>query len=63
MKIIVAEHFGMCFGVRDAIAQAEKLAAAGRLTISENLSIIPLFANGCALWESKSNLTLLPDAS
>ena len=33
MKIIVAEHFGMCFGVRDAIAKAEKLAAAGRLTI------------------------------
>jgi 4-hydroxy-3-methylbut-2-enyl diphosphate reductase IspH len=23
MKIILAEHFGMCFGVRDAIAQAE----------------------------------------
>ena len=23
MKIVLAEHFGMCFGVRDAIAQAE----------------------------------------
>jgi 4-hydroxy-3-methylbut-2-enyl diphosphate reductase len=33
MKIIVAEHFGMCFGVRDAIAEAEKLTASGRLTI------------------------------
>jgi 4-hydroxy-3-methylbut-2-enyl diphosphate reductase len=33
MKIILAEHFGMCFGVRDAIAQAETLAAAGPLTI------------------------------
>jgi 4-hydroxy-3-methylbut-2-enyl diphosphate reductase len=33
MKIIVAEHFGICFGVRDAIAQAETLAAGGSLTI------------------------------
>jgi 4-hydroxy-3-methylbut-2-enyl diphosphate reductase len=33
MKIIVAEHFGMCFGVRDAIAQAETLAHKGSLTI------------------------------
>lgn len=33
MKVIVAEHFGMCFGVRDAIAQAEELAAAAPLTI------------------------------
>lgn len=33
MKIILAEHFGVCFGVRDAIAQAEKLAGEGSLTI------------------------------
>ncbi len=33
MRVIVAEHFGMCFGVRDAIAQAEELAAAAPLTI------------------------------
>ena len=33
MKIKLAEHFGICFGVRDAIAQAEKLAAIGSLTI------------------------------
>jgi 4-hydroxy-3-methylbut-2-en-1-yl diphosphate reductase len=33
MKIILAEHFGMCFGVRDAIAQAEALAREGPLTI------------------------------
>ena len=33
MKIILAEHFGMCFGVRDAIAQAEELAREGPLTI------------------------------
>ena len=33
MKIILAQHFGMCFGVRDAIAQAEKLAQDAPLTI------------------------------
>ncbi len=33
MKIILAEHFGMCFGVRDALAEAERLAEAGPLTI------------------------------
>ena len=33
IKIVVAEHLGMCFGVRDAIAQAESLAQKGPLTI------------------------------
>jgi 4-hydroxy-3-methylbut-2-enyl diphosphate reductase len=33
MKILLAEHFGTCFGVRDAIAQAEELAAQAPLTI------------------------------
>lgn len=33
MNVILAEHFGMCFGVRDAIAEAERLAADGPLTI------------------------------
>ncbi len=33
MKIILAEHFGICFGVRDAIAAAEQLAEQGPLTI------------------------------
>lgn len=33
MKILLAEHYGLCFGVRDAIAQAERLAAQGPLTI------------------------------
>ena len=33
MKILLARHFGICFGVRDAIAQAKKLAAHGPLTI------------------------------
>lgn len=33
MKIQLAEHYGLCFGVRDAIAQAEELATRGPLTI------------------------------
>ncbi len=42
MKIILAEHFGMCFGVRDAIAQAEQLAANAPLTILGELVHNPL---------------------
>src|ERR1035437_8658395 len=33
MKIMLAQHFGLCFGVRDAIAQAEQLAQHAPLTI------------------------------
>lgn len=33
MKIKLAEHYGLCFGVRDALAQAERLAPAAPLTI------------------------------
>ena len=33
MKIKLAEHYGLCFGVRDAIAQAERLAEQGPLTV------------------------------
>ena len=33
MKIILADHFGMCFGVRDALAAAGRAAAAGPVTI------------------------------
>jgi 4-hydroxy-3-methylbut-2-enyl diphosphate reductase len=33
MKIQLAQHYGLCFGVRDAIAQAEHLARQGPLTI------------------------------
>jgi len=42
MKILLAEHFGTCFGVRDAIAQAEQLAAAGPLTILGELVYNPV---------------------
>ena len=33
MIVKLAEHYGLCFGVRDAIAQAEQLAGQGPLTI------------------------------
>lgn len=42
MKIILAEHFGICFGVRDAIAQAEQLAREGSLTILGELVHNPI---------------------
>jgi 4-hydroxy-3-methylbut-2-enyl diphosphate reductase len=42
MKIQIAEHYGLCFGVRDAIAQAEKLAARGPLTILGELVHNPI---------------------
>jgi len=42
MKVIVAEHFGICFGVRDAIAQAHALARKGPLTILGELVHNPI---------------------
>jgi len=33
MKVILAKHFGVCFGVRDALQQAEESAQHGELTI------------------------------
>jgi 4-hydroxy-3-methylbut-2-enyl diphosphate reductase len=42
MKIIRAEHYGMCFGVRDAIARAEQLATRGPVTILGELVHNPL---------------------
>ena len=45
MKIILAEHFGMCFGVRDAIAEAERLAAHGPLAILGQLVHNPVVRN------------------
>jgi 4-hydroxy-3-methylbut-2-enyl diphosphate reductase len=42
MKIILAQHFGLCFGVRDAIAQAKALAQKGALTILGELVHNPI---------------------
>lgn len=32
-NVLLADHYGVCFGVRDALAEAERLAAAAPLTI------------------------------
>src|SRR5438105_7754823 len=42
MKVITAEHFGICFGVRDAIAQAQALAREAPLTILGELVHNPI---------------------
>ena len=42
MKIVLADHFGICFGVRDAIAQAEDLAREAPLTILGQLVHNPI---------------------
>jgi 4-hydroxy-3-methylbut-2-en-1-yl diphosphate reductase len=42
MKIVLAQHYGVCFGVRDAIKQAEDLARKGRLTILGELVHNPI---------------------
>src|SRR3954464_981284 len=41
-RIVLAKHHGMCFGVRDALAQAEELAARGPLTILGELVHNPI---------------------
>src|SRR5256885_12669416 len=42
MKVVVAEHFGICFGVRDAVAQAQALAREAPLTILGELVHNPI---------------------
>jgi 4-hydroxy-3-methylbut-2-en-1-yl diphosphate reductase len=42
MKVVTAEHFGICFGVRDAIAQAQALAREAPLTILGELVHNPI---------------------
>jgi 4-hydroxy-3-methylbut-2-en-1-yl diphosphate reductase len=42
MKVVLAQHYGVCFGVRDAIKQAEDLARQGRLTILGELVHNPI---------------------
>jgi 4-hydroxy-3-methylbut-2-enyl diphosphate reductase len=42
LKIILARHFGLCFGVRDAIAHAQELARQGPLTILGELVHNPI---------------------
>lgn len=49
MKVIVADHYGMCFGVRDAIAAAEQAAAEGPVTTLGELVHNPLVRERLAM--------------
>jgi 4-hydroxy-3-methylbut-2-enyl diphosphate reductase len=49
VKVIVAEHFGICFGVRDAIAAAERAAAERPLTVLGELVHNPVVRERLAL--------------
>lgn len=42
MEVILAEHYGLCFGVRDALKQAETHAARGPVTVLGELVHNPL---------------------
>lgn len=61
MKIILAQHFGLCFGVRDAIAHARSLAREAPLTILGELVHNPLVAE--QLTKDSVNHASLDDAT
>lgn len=63
MKIILAEHFGMCFGVRDAIAQAERLAGQGPLTILGELVHNPIVRERLLAAGARESLDFPSDGS
>jgi 4-hydroxy-3-methylbut-2-enyl diphosphate reductase len=64
MKIIIADHFGICFGVRDAIAQAEDLARQAPLTILGELVHNPIVRERLqARGVIESSLEAAPSAS
>jgi 4-hydroxy-3-methylbut-2-en-1-yl diphosphate reductase len=42
MKVTLAKHFGICFGVRDALKQAEQAAQQGQLTILGEIAHNPI---------------------
>lgn len=49
-EIITASHYGMCFGVRDAITPAEKRAKSAELTILGELVHNEVVREKCVLW-------------
>ena len=49
MQIVLGDHFGMCFGVRDAIAAAEEAAADGPLSVLGELVHNPIVRERLAL--------------
>ena len=63
MKIQLAEHYGICFGVRDAIAQAERLAAQAPLTILGELVHNPVVRERLARGGVRETSQALPEAA
>jgi 4-hydroxy-3-methylbut-2-enyl diphosphate reductase IspH len=67
VKILVAQHFGTCFGVRDAVAQAKQFAAQAPLTILGELVHTPScaksFAPTARLKDRSTNRKRIRDAS
>jgi 4-hydroxy-3-methylbut-2-en-1-yl diphosphate reductase len=63
MKIQLAEHYGICFGVRDAIAQAEKLVAQAPLTILGELVHNPVVRDRLARRGIQETAQELPGAA
>src|SRR5580704_4211534 len=62
MKIQLAEHYGICFGVRDAIAQAERLAAQAPLTILGELVHNPVVRERLARGGVRETSQAAPEA-
>ena len=63
MKIQLAEHYGLCFGVRDAMTQAEKLAAQAPLTILGELVHNPVVRERLARLGVQETAQALPDSA
>jgi 4-hydroxy-3-methylbut-2-enyl diphosphate reductase len=61
MKIQLAEHYGICFGVRDAIAQAERLVAQAPLTILGELVHNPVVLDRLARRGVEETSQALPE--
>lgn len=68
MQILLAQHHGLCFGVRDALARAETLAAAGPLTVLGELvhnpaALARLDAHGARRGDLASVASVKPGAT
>jgi 4-hydroxy-3-methylbut-2-enyl diphosphate reductase len=62
MKVILAKHFGVCFGVRDALEQAEQSAQHGQLTILGELVHNPIAKERLATLGAIESSLDAPDA-
>jgi 4-hydroxy-3-methylbut-2-enyl diphosphate reductase len=63
MKVILAKHFGVCFGVRDALKQAEEYAQRGQLTILGEIVHNPIAKERLAALGAIESSLDAPDAA